>query len=271
VVLDVVEASEHLRSRGLNFVYWDSVAGARATPRLFDGITVISGGLESLYRSLGCTHTLVVPSIEKWPPPAPVASTGNPEFRLAYVGSLQERDAPGILLDTMRVLAHRRAPVVLDVIGHYDGTVQGRRFRAACDSDALLAGRVRFRGSLSDEELQATLASSDGLVLTRRDARTEELSFPTRLVEYLRHGRPVFISDVGDVGRYLRHGLDAVLLHPRDPILVAGAVHEIVRRPDRGAEIGLRGREAGARCFDRAVHAGRLLEFAAALPRRSAA
>ncbi len=271
VLLDVVEASEQMRRRRLNLLYWDFVAGARATPRLFDGITVISEALQTLYRSLGCAHTLVVPSIEAWPEPPPVAVTGNPEFRLAYVGALHERDAPRVLLDAMRVLARQRAPVVLDVIGHYDGTAQGRRFRAECDADPTLAAHVRFRGSLSDEALQGTLASSDGLLLTRRDARTEELSFPTRLVEYLRHGRPVFVSDVGDVGRYLRHGRDAVLLHPRDPMRVAGAVAEIVARPDRGAEIGLRGREAGARAFDRAVHAGRVLEFAAGLPRRSAA
>lgn len=271
VVLDVVEASEQQRRGGLNLLYWDFVAAARATPRLFDGITVITEALQALYRSLGCAHTLVVPSIEAWPPPPPVTATGNPEFRLTYVGALQERDAPAILLDAMRVLAHRRAPVLLDVIGHYEGTAQGRRFRAECEADPLLAERVRFRGSLSDDMLQATLASSDGLVLTRRDARTEELSFPTRLVEYLRHGRPVFVSDVGDVGRYLRDGRDAVLLHPRDPLRVAGALDAIVRRPDRGAEIGLKGREAGARSFDRAVHAGRLLEFAARLPRRSAA
>jgi glycosyltransferase involved in cell wall biosynthesis len=271
VLLDVVEGSEQQRNRGLNLLYWDFAAGARATPRLFDGITVISEALQSLYRSLGCAHTLVVPSIEAWPPAAPLPATGNAEFRLAYVGALQERDAPGILLDAMRVLAHRRAPVVLDLIGHYEGTAQGRRFREECASDPVLASRVRFRGSLSDEGLRAALASADGLVLTRRDARTEELSFPTRLVEYLRHGRPVFVSDVGDVGRYLRDGVDAVLLHPRDPMLVAGGVEEVARRPDRGAEIGVRGREAGARSFDRRVHAGRLLEFAARLPRRSAA
>lgn len=271
VVLDVVEASEHLRRRRLNLVYWDSVAGARATPRLFDGVTVISEALESLYRSNGCAHTLVVPSLEAWPPSAPVAPTGNPEFRLAYVGALQDRDAPDVLVDSMRFLAHRHAPVVLDVIGHYDGTARGRRFGAQCESDPVLASRVRFRGSLSDRALSSALASADGLLLTRRDARTEELAFPTRLVEYLRHGRPVFVSDVGDVRRYLRNGWDAILLHPRDPLRVAGAVAEIASRPDRGADIGRRGREAGARSFDRTVHAGRLLEFAAGLPRRSAA
>ena len=43
------------------------------------------------------------------------------------------------------------------------------------------------------------------------------LSFPTRLVEYLRYGRPVFVSDVGDISHYLRDGEDVVLLHPSDP------------------------------------------------------
>jgi glycosyltransferase involved in cell wall biosynthesis len=130
---------------------------------------------------------------------------------------------------------------------------------------------VRFRGSLGDGALAATLSSADGLLLTRRPARTEELSFPTRLVEYLRHGRPVFVSNVGDVGRYLRDGQDAVLLHPSDPQRMADAVLEIAGRPDRGAEVGRRGREAGARSFDRKVHACRLLEFAASLRPGSAA
>ncbi len=92
-------------------------------------------------------------------------------------------------------------------------------------------------------------------MLTRRDARAEVLSFPTRLVEYLRVGRPVFVSDVGDVSRYLRDGEDAVLLHPRDPRRVAAAIAAVAVRADRGAALGRRGREAGARAFDRRTHA----------------
>jgi glycosyltransferase involved in cell wall biosynthesis len=220
---------------------------------------------------MGCRQILVVPSIEAWPSPPPVQPTGNAEFRLAYVGALRERDAPDLLFDAMRVLAQRRASVVLDVIGHYDGTPEGRRFRAACEADGMLRPQVRFRGTLSDRDLHGALAGADGLLLTRRDARTEELSFPTRLVEYLRHGRPVFVSNVGDVACYLRDGLEAVLLHPRDPLRAAQAVADVAARPDRGAAIGLEGREAGARCFDRATHAARLLAFASRLRRRSAA
>jgi glycosyltransferase involved in cell wall biosynthesis len=264
-VLDVVEVSEHLSRSRLNAIYWDSLAGTRATPRLFDGLTVISAGLETLYRAQGCPHTLILPSIEAWPIEPPPRPTDNEVFRLAYVGRFPPRDAPDMLIGAMRILAHANVPVALDVIGHYEGTERGRYFARLCSEDAALGRAVTFHGSLSDAALAARLAASDGLVLTRRKARTEELSFPTRLVEYLRYGRPVFVSDVGDVSRYLRDGHDAVLLHPTDPARIAAQVADVVRNPERAIDIGRRGRESGRRSFDRRVHAARLLGFAEGL------
>ncbi len=268
-VLDVVEVSEHLGRRA-NPLYWDFAAGTRRTPRLFDGLTVITTGLEAFYRARGCENALVVPSIEAWGPAESPAPTGNAIYRLAYVGALHDRDAPDTLFAAARILAQRGVPVELDVVGLYDGTERGRRFAALCAADPLLARRVRFLGSLGDRALAERLATADGLVLTRRRARTEELSFPTRLVEHLRYGRPVFVSDVGDVSRYLRHGRDAVLLPADDPPRAAEAMAEVIAYPDRGAEIGRRGREAAARAFDRRQHAARLLDFAAELQARRA-
>jgi glycosyltransferase involved in cell wall biosynthesis len=270
VVLDVVEASEHLRHRRASPVYWDFVAGARATPRLFDGVSAITTGLEALYRAQGCAATLVVPSIERWDALQAAPPVGTGPFRLTCVSALQERDAPEMLFALMKALQRRGAPVELAVVGHYDGTARGRAARARCASDPELRA-VRFLGSLGEAALEAQLAGSDGLLLTRRAARAEELAFPTRLVEYLRHGRPVFVSDVGDVSRYLADGRDAVLIDPRDALWAAAKVDAIVRAEDRGAALGLAGRSAGARAFDRRVHAARLLEFAASLRARRAA
>src|SRR6185295_17499330 len=134
-----------------------------------------------------------------------------------------------------------------------------------------LRQRVLFLGTLGDLALREHLAGADGLVLTRRDARSEALSFPTHLVEHLRGGRPVFVSDVGDVSLYLKDGRDAVLLHPCDPEQVASAIARVVSQPDRGATIGANGREAGARAFDRRVHAARVLEFGSRLGRAEVA
>jgi glycosyltransferase involved in cell wall biosynthesis len=153
----------------------------------------------------------------------------------------------------------------VDVVGHYEGTERGRRFARLCAEDAALGRVVRLAGSLGDAALARQMETSDGLLLTRRLAPTEINSFPTRLVEYLRCARPVFVSNVGDVSLYLRDGRDAFLLDPTDPERVADTIAAVVARPDRGASVGLRGRDAGARAFDRTRHAARLLEFAAVL------
>lgn len=269
-VLDVTETSEHLRRR-MSPIYWDFALGTRRTARRFDGLTVITTGLAALYRSLGCSRTLVVPALEEWRPAPPPPPTGNPVYRLAYVGALQPRDAPEMLFETVRLVARQGQPLALDVIGHYEGTARGPHYMSRCAEDPVLSRVVRFLGTQSEAGLAERLAGSDGLVLTRREARTEELSFPTRLVEHLRHGRPVFASDVGDISRYVRDRWEIVLLDPRDPRRAAAAMAEVMRRGDRGASIGRRGREAGARAFDRDVHAARLLEFAAGLGGRGAA
>ena len=194
--------------------------------------------------------------------------TGRADFRLAYVGALQPRDAPDLLFEALRILSHTSpTAVTLDVLGQYDGTERGERFRRLCAGDACLQRNVRFLGALGDAALREHLAAADGLILTRRDARTEVLSFPTRLVEHLGLGRPVFVSDVGDVSLYLRDGQDAVLLDPHDPKRVAAAIAAVASRSDRGAAIGRNGREAGARAFDRRTHAQHLLDFAARLRR----
>jgi glycosyltransferase involved in cell wall biosynthesis len=262
-VLDVTETSEHLGSRW-SPLYWDFALGTRFSTRLFDGLTVITTGLAAFYRARGCA-TLVVPAVEEWRAAAPPPPTGNADFRLAYVGSLQPRDAPEALFETVRLVAGQGPGTTVELIGHYRGTERGRAFERRCAEDPVLSRAVRFLGTLSDEGLHARLAGADGILLTRRDARTEALSFPTRLVEHLRHGRPVFVSDVGDVSHYLQDGREVVLLDPHDPRRAAAAIVDVVRRPDRGASIGRGGREAGARAFDREVHAARLLDFAKAL------
>jgi glycosyltransferase involved in cell wall biosynthesis len=269
-VLDITEVSEHLGGSRLSPIYWDSKAGTSRTPRLFDGLTVITTGLEELHRSRGCRRIMVLPGIEEWTPAPPLPPTGRHGFRLTYLGALQSRDAPEMLLAAMRILKQKGRDVTLDIAGHYLGTPQGQRFIEECSFDPHLAESVRFLGSLGDQALRAQLAGSDGLILTRRRAETEIVSFPTRLVEFLKEGRPVLVSDVGDVSRYLEDGEDGILLDPVDPGRVAERIATFMDLPDRGASIGRKGRETGERAFNRRTHAARLLEFASELRYRKA-
>lgn len=262
-VLDVTELAEYFNGLGGKFspIYWDWQLGANHMPRDFNLITTITYALADKYRALGCRQVMVVPSIEAWDNLPPVETlSGHDEFRLVYVGALIDRDAPDVLLDALRLLRARSVAVTLDVLGRYQRSREGSMRAARLQADPMLRSSVNLIGEVNDEELTQRLRSADGLVLLRRDAPTEVAAFPTRLVEYLKQGRPVFVSDVGDVRRYLRPEIDAVLLAPGDPTQTADAIQRVAQSADRGYALGVQGRVRGAECFDRVVHAARVLD-----------
>jgi len=187
--------------------------------------------------------------------------TFNP-FKLLYVGSLTSRDSPSILFDAMRILVRRHLSIQLNIIGRYESISEGRHFTYIAQNDPLLRDVVTFLGEISDQELQRHLRCADGLILTRRNAQTEIYSFPTRLVEYLKVGIPVFVSRVGDIPLYLRHMIDAMLISPDDPESIADSVVQLVNYPARAKTIGLQGRSRGQECFNRQIYANRIIEFA---------
>lgn len=265
-VLDVTEIPEQFSGWGgkLNPIFWDTKLGTEWLPQYFNTISVITFGLQEKYERLGCSSTLVIPSIEGWadlPPVAPLPKRNA--FRLVYVGALIERDAPDLLFAAMRLLHERGVPITLEIVGRYSLNAQGRQMVDQVNADPVLRASINLVGMLSDDELVAYLRDADGLILMRRDAPTEVNAFPTRLVEYLKHGRPVFISDVGDIGRYLRNGVDAMLLSPTDPNHVAAAIQSVAESSDRGFALGVQGRGRGAAMFDRRIHVRRLLDFVA--------
>ena len=267
-VLDVTEIAESFSAFGgrLNPIYWDQQLGTKYMPLHFDIISAITRDLEKRHKILGCKQVIVIPSIEDWSnlirvEPKPL----NNNFQLVYVGALIDRDSPDLLLDALKILRLRGMSVQLDVIGRFQKSPEGRKRAARILADPLLQTCVNLVGEISDEELTNRLYEADGLVLLRRNAATEISSFPTRLVEYLRQGRPVFVSDVGDISIYLRHERDALLLSPHDPTQVADTIQAVMASPDRGYTIGIQGRLSGAKYFDRQVHARRLLDIAASV------
>lgn len=263
-VLDITEIPEQFSGLGgvLSPVYWDWRLGTQWLPQQFDVLSVITCGLQERYARLGCSRVLVIPSIEGWSDlPTVNLLAARDRFRLVYVGALLARDAPDLLFAALRLLHQQDVPVELDVIGRYATNAQGRAMMELVQADPVLRTLVRFVGAVSDDELVEHLRTADGLILMRRDAPTEVNAFPTRLVEYLKQGRPVFVSDVGDIRRYLRHAVDAMLLSPVDATQVAAAIRRVAALDDRGYALGVQGQARGAEMFDRRVHVQRLLDF----------
>lgn len=262
-ILDVVESLEQFHGWGGRFspLYWDAYLATRHLPRLCDGATAISRPLAAALRQQGQGRVLVLPPLEDGSPaalPTPKTSTGG-AWLMLYLGALQERDAPDYLLDLLRTLRGRGVPLRTAIVGRYEASAVGRHYAAQVARDPLLRSCVQLVGALSEAELATQLAQADAFILTRRLAGPEICSFPTRLVELLRWGRPLFVSEVGDIGDYVRDGRDGVLLPPGNVTAAARRIEAVWRDPVQAQALGRAGQQRGAYCFDRTFHAARLM------------
>jgi glycosyltransferase involved in cell wall biosynthesis len=265
-LLDVVELRSQFGGFGgkLNPVYWDWFLGERILPRWFDGLLIIAEGLRPVYEAVGVRRFLRVPAIEGWNEEFKVLEkeTGERPFQLTCISTLINRDAPEVLLEAMRLLSKQNVAVRLNLLGKFREISSSDRWVRLCETDPGLRKIVKLVGRVSDEELAQYFSQADGFILTRRNAPTEICSFPTRLVEYLKSGRPVFVSAVGDIPDYLQDGRDVVFLSVQDPSQAAQAIADIVTNPEKGREIGFHGRQTGATVFNRKEHGARILAFA---------
>ena len=94
-----------------------------------------------------------------------------------------------------------------------------------------VAARVRFVGSLSQQELRSYYCAADALVL----ASSRE-GWPNVLLEAMACGTPVIATDVGGVCEIVTAPEAGIVLEARSPAALARGVQRLLREyPDRGA------------------------------------
>lgn len=253
-VLDLTEGLERFAGFGgaSNPVYWDWAMGTKFLARRANLVTAISTGLAERAKAAGATRVMLLPGIEEWTvsPPELAHNIGR-SFRLLVFGALSPKDDPALLEKVTRELARRQVPVSVELVGRYNESREGRRWSKKIVALGRGLTEVRLNGGPTEERLPGVLAEADGFLMLRSDSVAEMLAFPTRLVELLKMGRPILVSDVGDVAYYLKHRQHVLLVPAGDVVSVSNMIEEVVRLPDRGRQIGLDGWAQGRRCFDR--------------------
>jgi glycosyltransferase involved in cell wall biosynthesis len=253
-VLDITEGSERFDGFGgvMSPIYWDWRIGAKYLVSNSELISAISTGLGARARARGARRVVLLPPIESWRDlPAVGHKDVRKKPRIVVFGALTKKDAPQLLTEVIRSLAKNNVEVCFELVGRYkQDRTSAEWARRMCDLDNGIT-TVISRGALGNDDLVVTLGSADGFLLLRPDTVAEQLAFPTRIVELLKYGRPLFLSDVGDVGLYLKDGVHAFLLPPGNPTAIASRLRAIKDAAVVCAKVGEAGRIQGASCFDR--------------------
>jgi glycosyltransferase involved in cell wall biosynthesis len=157
--------------------------------------------------------------------------------RLVHVGNFYGHRTPDALLKGVATLASK-SPAVLEGLelhfyGHVADDVRERALRYPIG-----AAMLRFHGSVPYLESLTRMKEADGLILVDADA-DRSVFLPSKLVDYLGAGRPIFgVTPPGTSANLLR-SLGDRQVSPRDPDTIADELEIFL------AEHGPRTRDPG--------------------------
>lgn len=130
------------------------------------------------------------------------------------------------------------------------------RDRAA---QAGVAGRVRFLGNLTQDQVARLLASTDvAVVPSVRDEAGNVDGLPNVVLEALASGAPLITTPAGGIGAVVADGRTAVVVPERDPVAIRSAVVALAADPRRRAQLGAEGRAMVVARFGWALTAERM-------------
>lgn len=171
----------------------------------------------------------------------------GPGSKLLFVGRLDERKGFPVAVAAFGRLADERADLQLVVIG--DGP---DRTALTLLPDAVRS-RVQLLGTIPNADLPPYHAACDLFLGTAQGGE----SFGIVLVEAMASGLPVVASRISGYTEVVRDGIDGLLVPPRDPSAVAGAVARVLDDPALAESLRASGRDR-AWSFDWSVVISRL-------------
>jgi glycosyltransferase involved in cell wall biosynthesis len=141
------------------------------------------------------------------------------ELRLIYLGHIKEEKGVFTLLDSLKVVNERKSNGVhCDLYGPiYSGD------KANFFNQIARLGNATYQGVLLPENVVSTLRNYDLLVFPTHYSNE---GHPGVLIEAMMAGIPVIATDFRSIPELIQHGVNGLLIAPKDPAGLAEAIEE---------------------------------------------
>lgn len=162
--------------------------------------------------------------------------------RILYLGHLAGVKGTDDLLEAFARLAPGGAPVGLDLVGDVQAAEDEARLRAAAGRDLGAGKTVRLVPPVSGEAKLACFEQADIFVFPSHFE-----GMPMAVLEAMAAGLPVVATAIGGIPELVADGANGILVPPRDPAALAGALATLVLDKDLRARMGEHGLERSKR------------------------
>lgn len=239
------------RAKGPRYLFTEH--GSWNRRRRFYGFRSLDHWIYSRYSKLICVSPAVGKSLTEWLPslqsrmvviPSGVAlppedtETSAPSHDLIFVGRLERVKGLDILLSALALLKPKGHHPSLLVVG----TGKQEVFLRQLAHHLGVSPQVTFLGYRSD--VQSLLGRARIFVLP---SRTEGL--PVSLLEAMAAGKAIVATSAGGIADVVEHNQEALLVPPEDPMVLAQAIAEILKDPQRFQRMGKAAQAKARACF----------------------
>jgi len=94
---------------------------------------------------------------------------------------------------------------------------------------------VKIHSNLTADELGQKMSVADILVLPRNLDKVTEISFPSKIFDYMASGKAIVAADLGDVSTVLHHGKNALLYPPGNLEIFLTEIYKLADRSYRNS------------------------------------
>jgi glycosyltransferase involved in cell wall biosynthesis len=238
LIVDIVEdyavQDEYFSLFG-KFKNWSFVTLDKLNLSFVNGVIVISKVLWDKYKPLNTQNTpmMLVPICAHIRPQQDNGHYNSP-VRITYAGSFAKKDGIEHLVQAFLEVRKDRPGSVMSLIG------MGKNLPGYIEKYRAEEG-VEFPGCFFGEDYYRYLEQSDILCVPRINTPFAHAGFPYKLGEYLATGKPIVVSDTGDVRLYLKDKEHAMIVEPGNQEDLGEALAFLLDNPDQAFKIGKNG------------------------------
>ncbi len=172
---------------------------------------------------------------------SPLPDSGDEKRNVVFVGRKDERKGLRYLLEAFGLLLQERNDLRLTIVGPGE---PDRACASLLDAmDGVGSEAVRLVGAVSDKDLPRYYASADVFC----SPATGGESFGIVLLEAMAAGAPVVASDIDGYRDVVTHERNGLLVLPREPAAIAGAIASVIDNPDLARRLSAAGKQVAQR------------------------
>lgn len=227
-------------NRSLSYLFQEYIG--RGEAKTATGMFAQTHSLKEYYRNYGVNNSEVINMFVDTSRFENLTIDKSTKY-IAYCGTIcKHKDGVDDLIKAFDVVHQTHPEYMLYLIGAFEALYGDEEYLRNMVKERDLNAAVVFTGRVKPTDIPGLLANASILALARPVNPQTQYGFPTKLGEYLCTGNPIVLTDVGEIGLYLKDHLNCLFAQPDNYKDFAEKLLWTVENYDEAKKLGDAGR-----------------------------